>query len=106
MFQLKKALGKLSSMTQAEHGSEIRRDHKKRLLQKIIEVFLNHEDLITIPKVGAVRTAGNSLQIDLNLGMGRFAIYVLAIEDKAAFSFLSICWECNVSRINENQELS
>lgn len=72
-------MGKLLSMTQAEHGSAVRRDHKKRLLQKIIEVFLIHEDLITIAKVRAVRTAGNTLQIDLNLGMGRFAIYVLAI---------------------------
>ena len=66
-------------MAQDEQGSENRRDHKKRMLQKTIEVFLNHEDLITIPKVGAVRTAGNSLRIDLNFGMGRFAIYVFAI---------------------------
>lgn len=47
-------------MAQAEQGSEIRRDHKKRKLQKIIEAFLNHEDLITIPKAGAGRTVGNS----------------------------------------------
>lgn len=57
-------------MAQAEQGIEFRRDDKKRMLQKIIEVFLNCEDSITIPKVGAVRTAGDSLQIDLNLGVG------------------------------------
>lgn len=76
------------------------------MLQGIIEVFLNHEGLITIPNAGAVRTAGNSLQIDLNPEMERFAIYMLVIWDIFAFSFLSTYLECYISHINENQELS
>jgi len=36
---MKTALGELFSIAEAEQGSKMRRNHRKRMLQKIIEVF-------------------------------------------------------------------